>query len=53
MRAEVVEAYLEEAVRASKKGAETETVKLKEKSEESQSMKEIPSFRNTSQKKEL
>ncbi len=36
MRAEIAEAYLEEAVKTSKKGAETDTVKLKEKLEESQ-----------------
>ncbi len=31
MRAEIAEAYLEETVKTSKKGAKTDTVKLKEK----------------------
>lgn len=35
IKTKMAETYLEEAVKASKKGAEQETVKLKEKSEES------------------
>lgn len=50
---ELTKVYLEEAVNASKKGAKPETVKSKEKLEESQSMGEMRLFRNISRKKEF